>query len=109
MDHRILDETSIVGSSYPSGKCCPEVGVNIGLPKRLKRDTFPVIPEFRYPLGGLMLRNLPFRIALTSALALNLAAGPAILSAQQIPSEIPDITIRTSTRLVVVDVVVRDK
>jgi VWFA-related protein len=56
-----------------------------------------------------MLRNLPFRIALTSALALNLAASPAILSAQQIPAEIPDITIRTSTRLVVVDVVVRDK
>ncbi len=56
-----------------------------------------------------MLRNLPFRIALASALALNLAASPAILSAQQIPAEIPDITIRTSTRLVVVDVVVRDK
>jgi VWFA-related protein len=56
-----------------------------------------------------MLRNLPFRIALTSALVLNLAAGPAILSAQQVSAEIPDITIRTNTRLVVVDVVVRDK
>jgi VWFA-related protein len=56
-----------------------------------------------------MLRNLPFRIALTSALVLNLATGPTILSAQQVSAEIPDITIRTSTRLVVVDVVVKDK
>jgi VWFA-related protein len=56
-----------------------------------------------------MLRNLPFRIALTSALVLNLAASPAILSAQQPSEEVPGITIRTSTRLVVVDVVVRDK
>jgi VWFA-related protein len=56
-----------------------------------------------------MLRNLGFRIALTSALVMNLAAGPAILSAQQVSAEIPDITIRTNTRMVVVDVVVRDK
>jgi VWFA-related protein len=53
--------------------------------------------------------NLPVRIALTSALALDLAAGPALLSAQQTSAEIPGITIRTSTRLVVVDVVVTDK
>ncbi|MGB6633124.1 MAG: VWA domain-containing protein, partial [Terriglobales bacterium] len=56
-----------------------------------------------------MLRNLRVRIALTSVLVLNLAAGPAILSAQQTPAEVPGITIRTSTRLVLVDVVVVDK
>jgi VWFA-related protein len=56
-----------------------------------------------------MLCNLRVRIVLTSALVLNMAAGPDILSAQQMPAEIPGITIRTSTRLVVVDVVVTDK
>src|SRR5580658_6908922 len=56
-----------------------------------------------------MLHALPFRIALCSALILNLTAGPAILSAQQTSDEVPSITIRTSTRLVVVDVVVTDK
>jgi|SRR5580658_2053981 VWFA-related protein len=56
-----------------------------------------------------MLHALPFRIALCSALILNLAASPTILNAQQTSDEIPGITIRTSTRLVVVDVVVRDK
>ncbi len=57
-----------------------------------------------------MFRNLPFfRIAIASALVMNLAAGPTILSAQQTPADVPAITIRTSTRLVVVDVVVTDK
>lgn len=56
-----------------------------------------------------MLRNLPFRIALASALSLNLAAGPTVLSAQQPPADVPTITIRANTRLVVVDVVVTDK
>jgi len=56
-----------------------------------------------------MLRNLPFRIVTISALILNLAAGPTILSAQQAPADVPTITIRTNTRLVVVDVVVTDK
>src|ERR1700691_601395 len=56
-----------------------------------------------------MLRNLPVQVALTSVLVLNLTAGPAILSAQQTSDEVPSITIRTSTRLVVVDVVVTDK
>jgi VWFA-related protein len=56
-----------------------------------------------------MLRNLPFRIPVTLALVTNLAAGPASLSAQQAPTDIPDITIRTNTRLVVVDVVVTHK
>src|SRR5664279_2294082 len=80
-----------------------------GLPKGRKRDTFRVIPSFRCNRGGVMLRNLPFRIAVTSALVLNLAAGPTILSAQQAAANVPTITIRTSTRLVVVDVVVADK
>ena len=56
-----------------------------------------------------MLRNLPLRAAITSALILNLATGPTILSAQQAPADVPTITIRTNTRLVVVDVVVTDK
>ncbi|MGD0792629.1 MAG: VWA domain-containing protein [Terriglobales bacterium] len=56
-----------------------------------------------------MLRNLPFRITLASALVLNLATGPTILSAQQAPADVPAITIRVNTRLVVVDVVVTDK
>lgn len=56
-----------------------------------------------------MLYQLPFRIVLTSALILNLAAGPSILNAQQAPADVPPITIRANTRLVVVDVVVTDK
>jgi VWFA-related protein len=55
-----------------------------------------------------MLCNLPFRIAVASVLVLNLAAGPT-LGAQQTPPDVPTITIRTNTRLVVVDVVVTDK
>jgi VWFA-related protein len=51
----------------------------------------------------------PFRIALTSILIMNLAAGPVVLSAQQAPADVPTITIRANTRLVVVDVVVTDK
>jgi VWFA-related protein len=50
-----------------------------------------------------------FRAILTLGLTLNLAAGPAILSAQQAPADVPTLTIRTSTRLVTVDVVVTDK
>src|SRR5271167_1789211 len=56
-----------------------------------------------------MLQNLPLRTVIASALILNLAAGPIILSAQQAPADVPTITIRVNTRLVVVDVVVRDK
>jgi VWFA-related protein len=56
-----------------------------------------------------MLRNLPFRTAVAFVLALDLAAVPAILSAQQAAADEPTITIRTNTRLVVVDVVVTDK
>src|SRR5208283_870054 len=53
--------------------------------------------------------NLPSRIALSLALIIDLTAGSAFVSAQQTPEEIPGITIRANTRLVVVDVVVRDK
>jgi VWFA-related protein len=56
-----------------------------------------------------MLRNAPVRIALCFALLLCLGTKLAKLSAQQAPAEIPGITIRTNTRLVMVDVVVRDK
>jgi len=56
-----------------------------------------------------MLRNLPFRTAVASALVLILAAGPTILSAQQASTDVPTITIRANTRLVVVDAVVTDK
>ena len=56
-----------------------------------------------------MLRNLPFKTALAFALVIDMAAAPAILSAQQDSAEVPTITIRTSTRLVVVDVVVTHK
>ena len=56
-----------------------------------------------------MLPTFPFRIALTSILIMNLAAGPAVLNAQQAPADVPTITIRANTRLVVVDVVVTDK
>ncbi|HEX9110489.1 MAG TPA: VWA domain-containing protein [Terriglobales bacterium] len=56
-----------------------------------------------------MLRSLPVRAALVPVLVLNLATGPALLSAQQAPTEVPGITIRATTRLVVVDVVVANK
>lgn len=66
-------------------------------------------PSSDAPAGGSMLRNLPFRIVTISALILNLATGPTILSAQQAPADVPTITIRANTRLVVVDVVVTHK
>src|ERR1035438_9424742 len=56
-----------------------------------------------------MLRNLPLRITLSSALIFNLAASPAMLNGQQAPADVPSITIRSNTRLVTVDVVVTDK
>ncbi len=55
-----------------------------------------------------MLRDMPFRAVFAAGLILNLAAGPTILSAQQ-AADVPSITIRANTRLVVVDVVVTDK
>src|SRR5664279_5014106 len=56
-----------------------------------------------------MLRNSHFRIAMAATLVMNLAAGPMLVGAQDAPSEIPAVTIRTNTRLVLGDVVVTDK
>src|SRR5712664_1215277 len=56
-----------------------------------------------------MLGSLPLRVVLTSALTLNLAVGPTLLIAQEGPTNVPSLTIRSNTRLVVVDVVVTDK
>jgi VWFA-related protein len=56
-----------------------------------------------------MLGNLPFRMVLTPVLTLNLVIGSAILIAQEAPADVPTLTIRANTRLVVVDVVVTDK
>jgi VWFA-related protein len=55
-----------------------------------------------------MLRKLAFR-ALVPILVFKFAGGPTPLSAQQATAEIPGITIRANTRLVIVDVVVTDK
>ncbi len=56
-----------------------------------------------------MLQSLPLRIAIFFALILNLGTGPALVSAQRAAADEPSITIRTNTRLVMVDVVVTDK
>lgn len=56
-----------------------------------------------------MSRTLSCRIALASAALFILVFSPTILSAQQSPADVPAITIRANTRLVVVDVVVTDK
>jgi len=56
-----------------------------------------------------MLRNVFYRVALAAAVLLILASRPAILGAQQAPADVPAVTIRANTRLVVVDVVVTDK
>ncbi|HWY22919.1 MAG TPA: VWA domain-containing protein [Candidatus Acidoferrum sp.] len=54
-----------------------------------------------------MSRRLPLRMVLTLVI-LNLTVQPA-LRAQQAPPEVPSITFRTKTRLVLVDVIVTDK
>ena len=56
-----------------------------------------------------MLRTLPLRILLTSALILDLGVSPMMLSAQETPVDVPTITLRSSTKLVLVDVVVTNK
>jgi len=56
-----------------------------------------------------VLRNVPFRAVLSAGLIVNLAVGPTALTAQQAAADVPSITIRAYTRLVVVDVVVTDK
>src|SRR5437867_2292543 len=72
-----------------------------------KTGYIPSTLSSRLSNGGFMLRSL--RIMLTSALTINLAIGPTLLSAEGSPPDIPPITIRSNTRLVVVDVVVTDK
>ena len=49
------------------------------------------------------------RAFFASLLTITMTVGPALLSAQDAPSDIPPITIRTNSRLVMVDVVVTDK
>jgi VWFA-related protein len=56
-----------------------------------------------------MLRSLPIRFVLIAVLTWNLAIGPTVLLAQETPTDIPSLTIRSNTRLVLVDVVVTDK
>src|SRR5258708_1946534 len=56
-----------------------------------------------------MLRRFSYRVVLTLMLAGNLAFGPTVLVAQENPTDIPAITIRSNTRLVMVDVVVTNK
>lgn len=56
-----------------------------------------------------MSRDLSYRTALAPALLLILVFSPIILSAEQAPADVPALTIRAHTRLVVVDVVVTDK
>jgi VWFA-related protein len=48
-------------------------------------------------------------MAVAIAVVLSLTAGFPLLSAQQVQSEVPPVTIRANTRLVTVDVVVSDK
>ena len=56
-----------------------------------------------------MLSYLPLRFVVTCVLTASLAGSPMLLSAQQAAADVPAITIRTNTRLVVVDVVVTHK
>jgi VWFA-related protein len=56
-----------------------------------------------------LLRAFSLRTAVASSLILNIAGNPTIVTAQQALADEPSITIRTNTRLVVVDVVVTDK
>jgi VWFA-related protein len=56
-----------------------------------------------------MLSYMPFRFVVTCVLTASLAGGPMPLNAQQAAADVPAITIRTNTRLVVVDVVVTHK
>src|SRR6202158_516027 len=94
------------GSRCPNDSLAP----NAWFAKGCETRYIPGIPPSSdAPAGGSMLCNLPFRIVTALALILNLATGPTILSAQQAPADVPTITIRANTRLVVVDVVVTHK
>jgi hypothetical protein len=67
-----------------------------------------LFPQFPRATGGYVLRNVSFRAVFSAGLILNLAVGPTALTAQQVSADVPSITIRSYTRLVVVDVVVTD-
>jgi VWFA-related protein len=56
-----------------------------------------------------MLCSLRFRMSFAAGLILNLVTSPMVMSAQQAPADVPSITIRANTRLVIVDVVVTGK
>ena len=56
-----------------------------------------------------MFAILQFRVGAAAVLAVTLAASPILLIAQAPSADVPPITIRTSTRLVVLDAVVTDK
>src|SRR5258708_18638994 len=56
-----------------------------------------------------MLHSLPVRTVLSVGLAFNLVVGQTALTAQQTSDEVPSITIRATTQLLLVDAVVTDK
>src|SRR5260370_5284381 len=55
------------------------------------------------------MRTLSFRMISALLLIANLVATPCSLEAQQSSTDVPSVTLRSSTRLVIVDVVVTDK
>ena len=65
--------------------------------------------EFPCAREVLLLRKVTLRAVLSAGLILNVALAPTLLTAQQTSGDMPSITIRATTRLVVVDVVVTDK
>jgi VWFA-related protein len=88
------------------------LGDQEGLPNRFEQVTFRVIVEcvdLFGMCGGAMSYQSHFRHFLAVALIANLLLGPAVLTAQQGSTEVPSVTIRANTRLVIVDVVVTDK
>lgn len=64
---------------------------------------------FRAPPEVLCCVTCCFGAVLSASLIFNLAVGPTALTAQQVSADVPSITMRANTRLVVVDVVVTDQ
>jgi VWFA-related protein len=56
-----------------------------------------------------LFRKARLHVAVVTGLVLNLAGGVAVVNGQQPTADVPTITIRANTRLVMVDVVVTDK
>src|SRR6202521_327294 len=91
-----------------SGRCTS--GLDVGHPplqKNSKGVTLYLLSLARLPPGGFMSRSVT-QDTLMLVLAVIMAV-PAIVRAQETASEIPSVTIRANTRLVVVDVVVTDR